>query len=77
MKLVAILQIDSGWVDEPEFSPCYIFNNIRECYAYFSTIGTVTINKEPSPYNLYDFGELFLVKDAIQFTFKCVYAENN
>ena len=75
MKLVASLEIDNSWVDEPEFSPCYIFNNMRECYSYFSNIGTIVIEKEPSPYNLYDFGEITLIKNNFKFTFNCIYAE--
>ena len=75
MKLIVILEMNESWVDEPEFSPCYFFNNMRECYVFLSKLGTVTINKEPNPCNLYDFGEIILTKNNVEFIFNCRYAE--
>lgn len=76
MKLVVNLEVDSGWVDNPDFSPCYVFNNMRECYLFFSNIGMITIVNEPNPYDLYDFGEILLTtEDNSNFKFICMYAE--
>lgn len=60
MKIIANLNIDDGWTDVPEVFPAYIFNNMKDLLDYFNTISVVEIIKEPSPNNIYDFGEIII-----------------
>lgn len=79
MKLVAILNIDSSWVDEPEINPAYIFNNMSELFQYFNKLGSVEIVREPNPKGcFYDFGEvIFIDKNNSKFVFTCIYSESH
>lgn len=76
MKVVAVLNIDEGWIDEPTVRPAYIFNNIKDLLDYFSNLGEVEIIEEPNPNNIYDFGMVKLCLENITFNFSCMYAEN-
>jgi len=74
MKLVASLIMDDSKT-EPCFSPCYIFNNFRDCYRYFNSVGFVCKVHEPSYSNLYKFGELLVEKNEKNYAFCLRYAD--
>lgn len=81
MKLIALLQIDS-WVDRPELSPAYIFNNTKDLVDYFNKLGTVEVVKEPDLNDPYHFGQVVLSnliipehRDDVRFYFTTMYAK--
>lgn len=78
MKLVSILSIDDGWVDTPNVSPAYIFNNMKDLVDYFNKLGVVEVIKEPNPNNVYEFGAVVLIdsESNSRFYFDCIYAQN-
>lgn len=79
IKLIAVLQIDSGWVDRPEnLYPAYVFDNMRSLLDTFNDLGVVEIVKEPNANYVYDFGEVVLCdENNFKFTFTCMYAEKH
>jgi len=78
MKLLAVLVVDSGWVDTPDVSPAYVFNNMRDLVNHFNELGIVEIIKEPNPNNVYEFGQVILTENDsnCRLNFDCIYGEN-